>query len=116
MSGSKWTVKSSEEMRAARERGESRSNWDDVRRRVRAGNEPETDPDSPDATALLQEEIARRRVGRPAGSGNKEQVSIRLDRSVLAAFRGTGKGWQTRVNDALVDWLKHHSPNQNGQR
>jgi uncharacterized protein (DUF4415 family) len=116
MSGSKLTVKSSDEMRAARERGESRSNWDDVRRRVREGIEPETDPDAPDATALLQEEIARRRAGRPAGSGNKEQISIRLDRSVLAAFRSTGTGWQTRVNDALADWLKHHSPNQAGRR
>ena len=116
MSGSKLTVKSSEEMRAARERGESRSNWDDVRRKVREGVEPETDPDAPDATARLQDEIARRRAGRPVGSGNKEQVSIRLDRSVLAAFRATGKGWQTRVNDALSDWLKHHSPNQRGRR
>ena len=116
MSGSKLTVKSSEEMRAARERGESRSNWDDVRRKVREGVEPEADPDAPDATDLLQEEVARRRAGRPAGSGNKEQVSIRLDQNVVAAFRATGKGWQTRMNDALSDWLKHHSPNQAGRR
>jgi uncharacterized protein (DUF4415 family) len=116
MSGSKLTVKASEEMRAARARGESRSNWADVRRRVRKGVEPETDPDAPDATALLQAEVARRRAGRPAGSGNKEQISIRLDRGVLAAFRATGTGWQTRVNDALADWLKDHSPNQAGRR
>ena len=116
MSSSKLTVKSIEEMRAARERGESRSHWDDVRRKFREGVEPEADPDAPDATALLHEDVARRRAGRPVGSGNKEQVSIRLDRSVLAAFRATGKGWQTRVNDALSDWLKHHSPNQRGRR
>jgi uncharacterized protein (DUF4415 family) len=109
-------VKSSEELRAARARGESRSNWDDVRRRVREGVEPEGDADAPDATALLEEEVARRRAGRPAGSGNKEQISIRLDRRVLAAFRATGTGWQTRVNDALADWLKDHSPNQSGRR
>jgi uncharacterized protein (DUF4415 family) len=116
MSGSKLTLKSSEEMRIARERGESRSDWDDVRRKIREGVEPEADPDAPDATALLQEEVARRRAGRPAGSGNKEQVSIRLDQNVVAAFRATGKGWQTRMNDALSDWLKHHSPNQAGRR
>jgi len=109
-------VKSSEELRAARARAESRSNWDDVRRRVREGVEPEADADAPDATALLEEEVARRRAGRPAGSGNKEQISIRLDRRVLAAFRATGTGWQTRVNDALADWLKDHSPNQSGRR
>lgn len=116
MSGSKLTVKSSEEMRAARARGESRSHWDDLLRKIREGVEPEADPDAPDATALLQEEIARRRAGRPAGSGNKEQVSIRFDRNILAAFRATGKGWQTRMNDALSDWLKDHSPNQAGRK
>ena len=116
MSGSRLTVKSSEEMRVARARGESRSHRDDVRRKIREGVEPEADPDAPDATDLLQEEVAHRRAGRPAGSGNKEQVSIRLDRNVLAAFRATGKGWQIRMNDALSDWLKHHSPNQAGRR
>lgn len=52
---------------------------------------------------------ARRARGRPAGSGSKEQVAIRFDHEVLAAFRSAGPGWQTRMNDALKDWLKHHS-------
>ena len=46
--------------------------------------------------------------GRPAGSGNKEQVAIRIDRDVLAAFRAGGPGWQTRMNNALREWLKAH--------
>jgi len=54
-------------------------------------------------------ELARKR-GRPAGSGQKEQVSIRFDQEVLTAFRAAGSGWQTRMNDALKDWLKEHSP------
>jgi uncharacterized protein (DUF4415 family) len=37
-------------------------------------------------------------------------VAIRFDREVLAAFRAAGPGWQTRMNDAMRDWLKHHSP------
>ena len=49
-----------------------------------------------------------KRRGRPAGA-TKEQVAIRLDHEVLAAFRASGKGWQTRVNDALKEWLKTHS-------
>jgi uncharacterized protein (DUF4415 family) len=53
---------------------------------------------------------ASKRRGRPAGSGTKEQVAIRFDREVLAAFRAAGPGWQTRMNDAMRDWLKHHSP------
>ena len=50
----------------------------------------------------------RRKRGRPAGSGNKEQVAIRIDRDVLAAFRAGGPGWQTRMNNALREWLKVH--------
>jgi len=53
---------------------------------------------------------ALRRRGRPVGSGVKEQVAIRFDREVLAAFRSGGPGWQTRMNEALKDWLKTHSP------
>jgi uncharacterized protein (DUF4415 family) len=40
---------------------------------------------------------------------NKEQVAVRYDPEVLAAFRATGKGWQTRMNEALKDWLKEHA-------
>ena len=57
----------------------------------------------------------RKQRGRPAGSGTKEQVSIRLDQSTLKAFRATGRGWQTRLNDALADWIKSHSPEEAGQ-
>ena len=53
-------------------------------------------------------EAARRKRGRPAGSGTKEQVAIRFDRDVLAALRATGPGWQTRVNEAMREWVKSH--------
>ena len=53
---------------------------------------------------------AARKRGRPVGSGSKEQVALRIDREVLAAFRAGGPGWQTRMNDALKDWLRAHSP------
>lgn len=32
------------------------------------------------------------------------------DAEVIAAFKATGEGWQTRMNDALKDWLQTHSP------
>ena len=38
----------------------------------------------------------------------KEQVAIRLDAEVLAAFRSGGPGWQTRMNAALKEWLSEH--------
>lgn len=53
-------------------------------------------------------ETAAKRRGRPAGSGTKEQVALRLDREVVAAFRASGPGWQTRMNDVLSEWAKAH--------
>ena len=38
----------------------------------------------------------------------KEQVAIRFDPEVLAAFRADGPGWQTRMNTALKQWLNEH--------
>ena len=51
---------------------------------------------------------AIKKRGRPAGSGTKEQVAIRFDRDVLGAFRSSGPGWQTRMNEALRVYLKEH--------
>ena len=51
--------------------------------------------------------------GRPVGSfkdDSKQAVTVRYSPEVLAAFRATGAGWQTRMNDALKDWLRTHSP------
>ncbi|MFC5431121.1 BrnA antitoxin family protein [Paraburkholderia denitrificans] len=51
----------------------------------------------------------RAAVGRPVGS-HKTATTIRFDDDVIEAFRATGKGWQTRMNAALKDWLRTHSP------
>jgi len=40
----------------------------------------------------------------------KEHVNTRLDADVVQAFRRAGKGWQTRLNNALRDWLNTHAP------
>lgn len=66
--------------------------------------------DRPLTEAELSAGLALRKRGRPAGSGTKEQVAIRFDRDVLDTFRSAGPGWQTRMNDALRDWLKTHTP------
>lgn len=108
MTGLKMTMMTLEEMAAARERGESQTDLAVLRQNQLAGIEPEDDEDSPDATVALREAITQRRAGRPLGS-NKEQVAIRFDKDVLEAFRATGRGWQTRMNDALKAWLKEHA-------
>ena len=37
----------------------------------------------------------------PQKTPTKQQVTLRLDRDVLDRFRATGRGWQSRVNEAL---------------
>ena len=47
--------------------------------------------------------FAEAKRGRPVkpSEQHKRQISIRLDPDVLEYYRGTGKGWQTRVNEVL---------------
>jgi uncharacterized protein (DUF4415 family) len=40
-------------------------------------------------------------VGRPKKDAPKIAMNIRLDLEVLAYFRAAGRGWQSRVNEAL---------------
>lgn len=37
---------------------------------------------------------------------NKQRITVRLDRDVLAFFRGSGKGYQTRMNAALRAYVE----------
>ena len=41
------------------------------------------------------------RRGRPPLEHPKEAVKLRLDHDILAAYRKTGSGWQTRINADL---------------
>lgn len=49
------------------------------------------------------ESVARQRAarGRPPAENAKRQVTLRLDADVVETFRKQGRGWQTRMNDAL---------------
>jgi uncharacterized protein (DUF4415 family) len=48
-------------------------------------------------------------VGRPPVENPKRQVTLRLDAEIVDAFKAGGKGWQTRINDALAKSLKSQS-------
>ena len=45
------------------------------------------------------------RRGRPAGSGQKTQTTLRISKDVLEFFRATGPGWQTRMDNALKRYV-----------
>lgn len=40
----------------------------------------------------------------------KQITTIRLSPDVMAAFKATGQGWQGRIDNALKDWLRTHTP------
>lgn len=52
---------------------------------------------------LLGEEFVAplKSPGRPVSEHPKEKVTVRLDHDILAALRGKGRGWQTRLNAFL---------------
>lgn len=43
--------------------------------------------------------------GRPKSPEKKIPVNIRLDADVVDTFKSMGKGWQSRINRALREWL-----------
>lgn len=51
-------------------------------------------------------EMLKPKRGRPALAQTKPPVNIRLDPDIVTAFRKSGAGWQTKINDALKEWLK----------
>jgi uncharacterized protein (DUF4415 family) len=45
------------------------------------------------------------RRGRPKLETPKVSTTLRLDADVIAGFKAKGPKWQTRINDALREWL-----------
>lgn len=60
-----------------------------------------------EADLYAGEKLVRR--DRPPKDATKVLTTLRLDPEVVAGLRATGSGWQTRVNDAVREWLKTHS-------
>ena len=80
----------------------------DMPRKKKSGAGAWRDPD--DAPMLTEkffdraeirrgEKVVRR--GRPPLPNPKQAVKLQLDADVLAAYRRTGRGWQTRINADL---------------
>ena len=74
-----------------------------------------SDPDSPELTdddmasakpfaeafPKIAETMRRNVGGRPKSANPKQPISIRLDQDVIAKFKATGPGWQSRINEVL---------------
>lgn len=63
--------------------------------------DPQIHDDNPPLDASFMAGMKRSRRGRPKLAAPKVEVKIRLDAETVAHLRGSGPGWQTRVNAAL---------------
>jgi uncharacterized protein (DUF4415 family) len=65
--------------------------------------DPEFHDDNPAMDADFMAGMKPSRRGRPRLEAPKVEVKIRLDAATVDHLRGSGPGWQTRVNAALAD-------------
>ena len=57
---------------------------------------------------------AKRKPGQrgPQVAPTKQLVSVRYSPEVLAFFKASGAGWQSRINDALKQWVSAQNKTQ----
>jgi uncharacterized protein (DUF4415 family) len=88
-----------EQLKAKRQRGEGQTDWhmsqDEAMQRRHA--DPEAPLPSPGWEDTMTVEIPE----------PKEQITLRLDKDVLAWFRTKGKGYQTLSNAVLRSYYEH---------
>ena len=70
------------------------------------------DPDTSELSAKELNELRPVLRGRPKAAVHKVHVSVRLDPEVIEFFRSTGRGWQTRMNTALLSHVKRSRSRQ----
>jgi len=58
----------------------------------------------------LRAKLAARRRRGSQKAPRKIPTTIRFDSDVLIALKSTGNGWQTRVNEAMREWVESHAP------
>ena len=63
--------------------------------------DPKIHDDSPSLDAAFMAGMKPSRRGRPKLEAPKVEVKIRLDANTVEHLRGSGPGWQTRVNAVL---------------
>jgi len=79
-------------------------NWDDVDIPELADDEfKRMRPASEDVPGIVDD--FKRSRGRPRKENPKVSTTLRLDPEVLDYFREEGKGWQTRINEALREYV-----------
>jgi len=91
------------EIRARRSRGESRSDFDRVRRKSEAELERDIAAD-PDFAGIHKNWYKDAQAIVPA---RKKLLSLRIDSDILEWFKRQGPGYQTRINGVLRAFVRH---------
>ena len=73
----------------------------------------------PDARPLTPKQLKsmvplRALRGRPKSGSAKQLVSVRYSPEVLAYFKSTGEGWQSRMDGVLREYVIRHSRRARG--
>ena len=70
-----------------------------------------SDPDARPLTPKQLKSMAPLRAlrGRPKSGSAKQLVSVRYSQEVLAYFKSTGEGWQSRMDGVLREYVTRHS-------
>ena len=69
------------------------------------------DPDAQPMTPTQLKAMVPLRAlrGRPKSESPKQLVSVRYSAEVLAYFKSTGEGWQSRMDSVLRNYVARHS-------
>ncbi|CAN5442983.1 BrnA antitoxin family protein [soil metagenome] len=69
-----------------------------------------SDPDAQPLTAKQLKSMVPLRAlrGRPKSDSPKQLVSVRYSPEVVAYFKSTGEGWQSRMDGVLRDYVARH--------
>lgn len=69
------------------------------------------DPKDPAAVETFWKAGAVRRPGQrgPGKKSKKVLLSVRYSPEVVEYFKSSGEGWQTRMDEALKEWVASHS-------
>lgn len=72
------------------------------------------DPNAPKAVVAFWEKGEVRRPGQrgPQRRPTKVSTTLRLSPEVVAYFKAQGRGWQTRIDEALKEWVAEHFGNK----
>jgi uncharacterized protein (DUF4415 family) len=68
------------------------------------------DPDAPQLTEKQMQAMVPLRAlrGRPKLASPKTLVSVRYSQEVIEYFKGTGEGWQSRMDQVLCKYVANH--------